>query len=498
MAKNTIFSFFEATADKIKELIEGTTSGTENEKLQHVNKEGFHKLEREIKSLENTLNSISKNKTQVTDIVQKENAIAENLNIGQIVFSDIIQLYKKLEGKYTVKTDFAMAYYYDVLVHKHYAQEANLANFNSLLETDEFKLHIRQIVEKNDLSRINKSLFLLNDSSVSNENKTKIQAHYDAFLNIAFELKFKTEKEQTDFFKLFKTESAIETPSTETLEDVLKELEELIGLKEVKNDVHQLINLLKVQKKRSAKGLKNADFSLHTVFLGPPGTGKTSVARLLGRIYKHLGFLTKGQVVETDREGMVAGFVGQTATKVNTLVEQSLGGVLFIDEAYALTQHTGTSDYGAEAVNTLLKRMEDKRKDFAVIVAGYSEPMKEFVESNPGLRSRFSRYFFFDHFLPTELIEIFELFCKKADFILSAEAKEKIQDIFGLMYDKKTENFGNARVARNLFEKCIQNHANRVVDLKRITQKALKTIEESDIPEPLDALKMFMDQNEED
>jgi stage V sporulation protein K len=270
----------------------------------------------------------------------------------------------------------------------------------------------------------------------------------------------------------------------DTLEKVLTELNELVGLENVKSDIKELINLLEIQKKRTSQGLKNIDISLHTVFLGPPGTGKTSVARLLGRIFKHLGFLSKGQMYETDREGLVAGFVGQTATKVDKVVSESIGGVLFIDEAYALTSNGLGNDYGSEAVNTLLKRMEDNRDNLAVITAGYTSPMKLFIESNPGLRSRFNRYFQFEHFKPSELLMVFESFCKKADFIVTEDAIEKLNDTFELLYSKKDEGFGNARVIRNLFEKCIQNQANRIIKIEIISQEILKTLTEEDIPEP--------------
>jgi SpoVK/Ycf46/Vps4 family AAA+-type ATPase len=278
-------------------------------------------------------------------------------------------------------------------------------------------------------------------------------------------------------------------PENDTLEKVLAELNEMVGLEKVKTDINELVNLLEIQKKRTKENLKNVDIALHTVFLGPPGTGKTSVARLLSRIFKHLGFLSKGQMYETDREGMVAGYVGQTATKVDAVVTESIGGVLFVDEAYALTQTTLGNDYGAEAVNTMLKRMEDHRNDLAVVVAGYTEPMKMFVESNPGLRSRFNRYFHFEHFKPEELFQIFETFCKKSDFILTEEAKEKLKDTFELLYAKKDEGFGNARVVRNIFEKCVQNQANRIVVLKEINAIILKTLTEQDIPEPKETEK---------
>jgi SpoVK/Ycf46/Vps4 family AAA+-type ATPase len=181
---------------------------------------------------------------------------------------------------------------------------------------------------------------------------------------------------------------------------------------------------------------------------------------------------------------MIAGFVGQTATKVDKVIQESLGGVLFIDEAYALTQNVMGNDYGSEAVNTLLKRMEDHREDLSVVVAGYTEPMKMFVESNPGLRSRFNRFFYFDHFTPEQLYQIFESFCKNADFIINEDAKEKLADTFELLVDKKDESFGNARVVRNLFEKCVQNQANRIIKLATISKKTLKTFTEEDIPEP--------------
>jgi SpoVK/Ycf46/Vps4 family AAA+-type ATPase len=273
-------------------------------------------------------------------------------------------------------------------------------------------------------------------------------------------------------------------PTDDSLEKVLDELNTLVGLEEVKKSIRDLINYLKVAKLRSDQQLASLDISLHSVFLGPPGTGKTTVARLLGRIYRHLDYLSAGQLVETDRAGMVAGYVGQTALKVDELVKASLGGVLFIDEAYALTNTDNTRDFGHEAVDTLIKRMEDHRRDLVVVAAGYTEPMKFFIESNPGLRSRFSRYFTFDHFYPQQLLEIMRSFCRKYDFILTEEAEEKLSDTFELLYEKRDEGFGNARVVRNLFEQITQQQANRLVALDELSQELLQTITEADIPEP--------------
>ncbi|AXT58693.1 AAA family ATPase [Aquimarina sp. AD1] len=261
----------------------------------------------------------------------------------------------------------------------------------------------------------------------------------------------------------------------------MDELNELIGLDNIKTSVKELSNFLKVQKLREEKGLKNVNNSLHSVFMGPPGTGKTTVARLVSKIYKHLGYLEKGHLVETDRTGMVAGYVGQTALKVEEVVKTSLDGVLFIDEAYSLAKDN-KKDFGNEAVEVLLKKMEDHRDQLVVIAAGYPDEMEEFIESNPGLQSRFNRYFTFDHYKPKELIGIFELFCGKNDFVLADEAKEKLEFIFDKLYEKRHKSFGNARVARNLFEKIIEYQANRIVSITPLTEELLKTIIEDDIP----------------
>ena len=426
---------------------------------------------------------------------------AENkllLKAEKIFISDFIYVFSKVKNL-SEKAQFGLAYYYDAIRNQHFADEKELENLNKLVATNAFKSHFNKIVQDNILFDLAKSkTYLLNCLKQNKHPKfEEVKQAFNTFLNLVCEFDVQKNKNTNDLLGIdFTIHNATEIEN-DSLEKVLEELHELIGLENVKKDVSELVNLLKVQQKRTAQGLKNIEITLHTVFLGPPGTGKTTVARLLGRIFKQLDFLSQGQMIETDREGMVAGYVGQTATKVDAIVTEAKGGVLFIDEAYALSQNVG-NDYGAEAVNTLLKRMEDFRDDFAVVVAGYDEPMQVFIDSNPGLRSRFNRYFHFDHFSPDELFAIFEIYCKKSDFILTEEAKEKLKDTFELLYEKRDDSFGNARVIRNVFEKVIQKQANRIVTLKRISKKALRTITEEDIPEPMETVaQVFYKKQEE-
>lgn len=265
------------------------------------------------------------------------------------------------------------------------------------------------------------------------------------------------------------------------LNDLLAELTLLVGLERVKSDVTQLVNFLKVQQLREAKGLPSAPISRHLVFYGNPGTGKTTVARLLSSIYQSLGLLSKGHLIETDRAGLVAGYVGQTALKVKEVAEKALGGILFIDEAYSLNSGGG-EDFGQEAIETLLKFMEDHRDDFIVVVAGYTDKMESFISSNPGLRSRFNKYLDFDDYNPQQLGQIFELFCTKAGFQLSEKANQKVEEEFTSLFEKRDKSFGNGRLARNIFEITINNQANRIIALPNIDEQTLSLIEDSDIP----------------
>ncbi len=230
-------------------------------------------------------------------------------------------------------------------------------------------------------------------------------------------------------------------------------------------------------------GLAQPDMSLHLVFSGNPGTGKTTVARLLARIYKALGVVSKGQLVEVDRAGLVEGYVGQTAQKTNEVIDSAMGGVLFIDEAYTLTNKKESGDFGQEAVDTLLKRMEDDRKDFIVIVAGYTEPMEEFLQSNPGLRSRFNKFIDFDDYSDTELDEIFESMCRTQDFRLTEEADSYVKEYFKKLVENKEEHFANAREVRNFFERCIERQANRLVRTGNMDRNEITTFQKEDLVE---------------
>lgn len=267
------------------------------------------------------------------------------------------------------------------------------------------------------------------------------------------------------------------------LDDLMNELNELTGLEGVKKDIKSLINLLKVKKLREERDMKQPSVSLHMVFSGNPGTGKTTVARLLAKIYKCLGVSRTGQLVEVDRSGLVEGYVGQTAAKTKEVVESALGGVLFIDEAYTLTAGKDGKDFGQEAVDTLLKLMEDNRDDLIVVVAGYTKLMEEFVESNPGLKSRFNKYILFDDYTGDQLFDIFMSMCEKQDYIPNEAGKNYVKQYLTERANANDENFANAREVRNYIERAIARQASRVVNIKNISDKQLRTLTKTDLAE---------------
>jgi SpoVK/Ycf46/Vps4 family AAA+-type ATPase len=265
-----------------------------------------------------------------------------------------------------------------------------------------------------------------------------------------------------------------------TLEQLLEELDSLVGLDTVKRDVHSLLNFIKVTKLRTERGMKVPVVSYHLVFTGNPGTGKTTVARLVAQIYYKMGILPKGQLVETDRSALVAGYVGQTAIKTQAVIKEAMGGVLFIDEAYSLAGGSDDS-FGKESVETILKAMEDHRDSLVVVVAGYDELMHKFINSNPGLASRFNKYFHFPDYTGEEMLRIFARFCGSNGYNMDDDDTVALLERFSALYEVREEHFGNARLVRNVFEKAIQGQADRLADYADVSDHDLAALTRSDL-----------------
>ena len=261
-----------------------------------------------------------------------------------------------------------------------------------------------------------------------------------------------------------------------TLEELLEELHALVGLETVKTAVQDLIVYQKVQMLRKENDLHSSKNTLHLAFTGNPGTGKTTVARIVGRIYKQIGLLSKGHFIEVSRTDLIAGYQGQTAIKVRKVIERAKGGVLFIDEAYSITENDHSDSYGREGLTELTKALEDYREDLVVIVAGYTKPMDKFFESNPGLKSRFNTFIEFDDYNAKELGDILQSICKQNDYRLDEKTKEKVNIYFQQQIEKKDESFANGRLARNLYDDLVMHHARRMIKLPNPTKEELYTI----------------------
>jgi SpoVK/Ycf46/Vps4 family AAA+-type ATPase len=362
------------------------------------------------------------------------------------------------------------------------------------LEEDTKSILINSVKENSHSFKYLESLLYLNNLNIESSLNQKIKNSIETIIIDYFTLVVNLDNHITEFEKSKYEElkrllqldySSIKEDSTnafekdDTLEATLNELDELVGLTDIKNEVKSLINFAKVNEIRKSKGLPTVSLSLHSVFFGPPGTGKTTIARLISKAFKSLGILKKGHLIETDRSQLVAGYVGQTAIKTKEVLDKALDGVLFIDEAYSLSSD---DDFGKEAIDTLLKYMEDNRDRLIVIVAGYENEMAVFINSNPGLKSRFNKYFNFPNYSGSELLEILLRIIHKNKFLISDEAKGKLTYIINDAIFAQGQQFGNARFARNLYEQIIQNQFLRVSQLENIEEEHLSEITLADLP----------------
>ena len=337
-------------------------------------------------------------------------------------------------------------------------------------------------ISSSEVDRFSDTVKLMQNYILGNLKKTE----FGSVLRV--DMVITDENKPTETRTIFEKETAdteenrtAEKTEKKSLSELLEKLNGLVGLENIKNDVNSLINLIKIQKLRKKRGLKEIPVSMHMVFSGNPGTGKTTVARLLAEIYRELGVLSQGHLVEVDRSELVAGYVGQTAIKVQEVVKKAIGGVLFIDEAYSLAYSDSGNDYGREAIDTLVKEMEDNRDNLIVIVAGYPDLMEDFINSNPGLRSRFNKYVYFPDYTPEELLRIFENMCNESGYKISDGCREYTVKYFTEIYNKRDKGFGNGRAVRNYFEIAITRQADRLCGGDGASDDALVTLEMEDV-----------------
>ena len=409
-------------------------------------------------------------------LINGDFTIGESNRVMEII--DALISYAKSNG-ITVKRD---------IVHKaettSLKEESYLQN-NALAEAVKINLMKAKTKDESIFKRVPSNSEEGAKSNISNNGDV---GNLDGSITIKLELDYPDDLDrgngvdsfEEDFDEVDSKLNASNADDSESVESLLEELNSLVGLENVKKDVSSLINFIKVAKLREQRGMTVPTISYHLVFTGNPGTGKTTIARLVARLYYHMGLLQKGQLIEADRSSLVAGYLGQTALKTKKIIQKALGGVLFIDEAYSLVNRDDDM-YGQEAIETLLKSMEDHRDELVVIVAGYTELMHKFVDSNPGLSSRFNKYFDFPDYTGEELISIFDLFCKKNGYIIEDNARKRLLSKFEQMFLERDEHFGNARTARNIFEKAINAQANRVSQLKNVSDNDLMLITYDDI-----------------
>ena len=427
-----------------------------------------------------------------------ELSVLDNVILNSKIKSDgcsIIIKLLELKNYEENQFEYALAFVWELeFSDKQYVSSIDVIDKFTYLENETKNTLINSVKENTHSFKYLESLFYLNTLEIEPPIKEKIRNsieiliidYFTLIVNIDNQIsevekaKYEEIKKllQLDYSSL-KENITDEIPNDNNLETTIKELEELVGLADIKNEVKSLINFAKVNEIRKAKGLPMVSLSLHSVFFGPPGTGKTTIARLISNAFKGLGILKKGHLIETDRSQLVAGYVGQTAIKTKEVLDSALDGVLFIDEAYSLSSD---DDFGKEAIDTILKYMEDYRDRIIVIVAGYENEMGSFINSNPGLKSRFNKYFNFPNYSGSELLEILLRITAKNKFNISYEAKNKLLFIINDAIFSEGLQFGNARYIRNLYEQIIQNQFVRVSQIEDIKEENLSEITLEDLP----------------
>ena len=358
-------------------------------------------------------------------------------------------------------------------------------------KTDIKKLSLNELKKNVKKSNGSKNEIMTNEPESDNAKRGILTNNGDMLTDIEAE-KLKIMKQQEEqrlareeFMKvkqrILERERIQKEEQEKRIKALVDELNDMVGLSEVKEEIRSLVNLIKIRKLREEMNMPVMDMSYHMVFTGGPGTGKTTVARLVGKIYKELGILSDGKMIETDRSGLVAGYVGQTAMKVHDVVKEAMGGILFIDEAYSLVNPDMPNDFGTEAVDALVKLMEDNRDDLVIIVAGYTDEMENFLKSNTGLISRFNKFINFPDYTKEELVSILAVMAEKAGLKIDDAAKQKVLELLRKKRKEQWKDFGNARGMRNMFEKFVVNQANRLVKLENPTRDDLMTIKEEDV-----------------